>query len=620
MSWLDRAIAWVAPTWGESRARSRLMARHYEAAAFGRRTSGWNRTSTDANAAAAGATLAVMRAQARDLVRNNPWARRGLRRITSDAVGWGIRPKATGRGAKRVMELWKLWAETTQCDAAGRLNFYGLQQLAMRTIARDGEVLIRRRMRLPVDGLAIPMQLQVLEPDFIDTNKSGILGQEGGPIIQGVELDKLGRRVAYWLFDQHPGSISSPMSGAGGGFSLVSRRIPADGILHVFEQERPGQLRGPSWFASVDVRLHDFDEYEDATLIKQKIASCMAAFVTDLDGSGAALGQPGTDSASGQLTDTFEPGMIIPLPVGKQVTMTNPPQSNDHQSFSASALRGVAAGLGTTYADLTGDYSQANYSSERASRISHRGDVESWQWQMLVPQLCEPVWTWMMAALVLAGEPVEAAPAEWSPPPMPILDPDKEASAYNKMIRNGLMTIPQAIRELGYDPTDQLKEIAKTNETLDDLEIELDCDPRRMTAAGQQQLGSPTGGSAAGGKPGDKPAATKPKPSADPAERAPAPEPSDGAASDDSSEETSVKKSPPAKSPDKGAGEVKVFSYHQPFMKAKEIREGIGLPGDVPDGELFSGEFLAKHGGKGAAADGAASSGGADEGETKPAT
>jgi capsid protein len=53
---------------------ARVMARHFEAASVGRRTDGWSRTNTDANRAAAGATLSRLRAQARDLVRNNPWA------------------------------------------------------------------------------------------------------------------------------------------------------------------------------------------------------------------------------------------------------------------------------------------------------------------------------------------------------------------------------------------------------------------------------------------------------------------------------------------------------------------------------------------------------------------
>jgi lambda family phage portal protein len=479
MNLLDRMILWFAPQWGQTRARARLLARHYESASVGRRTEGWSRRATDANSAASGATLALLRAQARDLVRNNPWARRGLRRIVSNTVGWGIQPKANGNGADRVMELWKIWGETTQCDSAGRLNFYGLQRLAMRTIVQSGEVLIRRRMRRLDDGLGIPMQLQILEPDFLDTSMDSMRGAAGGEIVQGVEFDQLGRRVAYWLFDKHPGgqSILSP----------TSTRIPAESILHVFDVERPGQVRGPSWFAAVDVRLHDFDEFEDATLVKQKIAACMAAFVTDLDGTGAAIAKPGTDNTTDQPTDTFEPGTIVSLPVGKSVNFSNPPAATDHQSYSTMALRGIAAGLGVTYEDLVGDYSQVNYSSARMSRLAHQGDVDDWRWNMLIPQLCVPAWGWMLGAMRLAGEDVEDAPAEWTPSPMPILEPALEGAAYQQLVRNGFRTWPQVIRELGYDPRDQLTEIEKLGKELDRRGIAFDCDPRRMTAAGNVQ-------------------------------------------------------------------------------------------------------------------------------------
>lgn len=483
LSWVDRVLLRVAPAWGMRRVRARLsvqlMQRHYEAASSGRRTSGWQRKLTDANAAAAGQTLGLLRAQARDLVRNNPWARRGLRRIVTNTVGWGIRPKATGRDAARLMQAWKSWAETTECDANGRLNLYGIQRLVQRTVVESGEVLIRRRFRLPIDGLSVPMQLQVLEPDYIDTGKDNLVTDAGGKIVQGVEFDAIGRRVAYWLFDRHPGSgeLVNPMS----------RRIAADGVLHIFDGERPGQVRGASWFASVDVRLHDFDEYEDATLLKQKIAACMAAFVTDTDGGGGGLGGDGVDKATGQPLDMFEPGMIIPLPPGKQVTVANPPQASDHQSFSATSLRGVAAGLGVTYEDLTGDYSQVNYSSARMARLAHMADVHDWRWNMLIPQFCAPVWAWMTNALVLAGESLDEQPAMWTPPPMPMLDPDKEGSATTKAVRAGQMTLDEMVREQGYDPDEYWTEYADGLKRLDKLKIVLDSDPRRTSGQGQLQ-------------------------------------------------------------------------------------------------------------------------------------
>jgi lambda family phage portal protein len=386
-----------------------------------------------------------------------------------------------------VTQAWRDWAETTQCDSAGRLTMYGIQALVMRTIVESGEILIRRRWRLPEDKLAVPMQLQVLEPDFLDAGRNGILGDAGGPIIQGVEFDAIGRRVAYWLFDRHPGSLGAFGVGAGS-LNALSQRVSAADVLHVFDQERAGQVRGPSWFASVDVRLHDFAQFEDATLMKQKIAACMAAFVTD-PGDGTAAGLAGTDSKTGLPTETFEPGMILSLPPGKEVTVANPPPATDHQSYSACSLRGIAAGLGVTYEDLTGDYSQVNYSSGRMGRLAHQADVHHWRWNMLIPQFCAPVWGWMQQALTIvdaipAGT---AAPAEWHPAPMAMLDVDKESKAYQQRVRNGQMTWPQMIRELGEDPDALLAEIAAFNQKLDKLGIALDCDPRRMTAAGGVQ-------------------------------------------------------------------------------------------------------------------------------------
>jgi lambda family phage portal protein len=504
MNWLERMIMFVAPTWGQSRARSRFIARHFEAASIGRRTDGWHRLGTDANAAAGGATLHHLRSQARHLARNNPWAKRGLRKLTGNTIGCGIRPKATGRSASKIMERWKTWAETTECDAAGRHTFYGLQWLVFRTMVQSGEVLIRRRFRLPTDGLSVPLQLQVIEPDFIDTSRDtgSTPLANGGEIIQGIEFDAIGRRVAYWLFDRHPGGLGRLVN-------PISKRVPAESVLHVYDCERAGQVRGSSWFAPVDLRLHDFRDFEDATLMKAKIAACMAAFVTDLDGTGTALARPGTDKATGQSTDTFEPGMILNLPPGKEVTIANPPTATDHSSYSATALRGVAAGLGTTYEDLSGDYSQLNYSSWRGARLSHQTDIEAWIEHIILPQMCQPSWMWFLTALQLAGENVELLPAEWHAQPFPILDPDKEATANQKFIRTGIKTWAQVVRENGGDPDAQVKEIAKYNGMFDSNEVVLDCDPRHTNGAGAVQAdpadaaAEPIGAAAAPPDPGD---------------------------------------------------------------------------------------------------------------------
>lgn len=492
---LDRVLLALAPQWGLKRVRSRAIAqlilRHYEAAQPGRRTVNWNRSFADANSAI-GPALTPLRAHARDLVRNNGWARNALRTIANNTVGWGIVPKAVGLAsatqAQKVNDAWKAWANTTECDADGRQTFYGLQKLAMRCIAEAGEVLVRRRRRYPEDGQTVPLQLQVLEPDFLDTTKHGVLGEQGGPIIEGVEFDLLGRRVAYWLWTRHPGANYLTVGQFG------SKRVPASEIAHIYDPERAGQARGITWFAPTIVKLKDFDEYEDATLMRQKIAACFAAFVTDVDGTGTPLG--GKDATQTPPIESIEPGMINYLAPGKTVTFGNPPVANDG-GFSERTLRWIAASMGVTFEDLTGDYSQVNFSSARMGRIKHQANVNDWRWNMLIPQFCDPLWGWFMEAAQVAGLVDEMPKAQWTPPPMAMIEPDKEGLALQRMVRGGSMTFSEMIRQQGDDPEEHFEEYAEDLKRLDALGITLDSDPRKVNQAGQVQ--------STGGAPGEEP-------------------------------------------------------------------------------------------------------------------
>jgi hypothetical protein len=296
------------------------------------------------------------------------------------------------------------------------------------------------------------------------------------------------------------------------------------------------------------------------------------------------------------MIESLEPGHIAKLPPGKTITFAQPPRVQDG-TFSVRSLRRIAVGVNVTYEDLTGDYSQVNFSSARIARLRHWAGVNKWRWRMLIPQLCDRVWLWVMqSAADLEGWP-EVPRAEWSAPPMPILEPDKEGLAYQRLLRVGAKTWPQMVRELGEDPQTQLDEIENFNKEIDRRGIVLDSDPRKTTAAGQQQMTAPAGKPAPAAKPpaeGDADQGDE-KPPEDAANDSPAAADPTADAPHAPDETTAADKEKPVKKPTE---EVRVFAYHQPFMKAKEIREGIGLDGDVEDGELFAGEFLAKHGGK----------------------
>lgn len=492
-NWLDRAVGALSPRTQLARVRARiateLVQRHYEAASTGRRTQNWNRNSGDANTVNGGRSLASLREVARDLVRNNPFAEAGVATIVDHTIGTGIMAKPYPAN-ERAAQRWKRWADTTACDADGRENLAGLQKLVLRTVAESGEVLVRRRMRRLEDGLPIPLQLQVIEPDLLDTAKNIPQLPNGGQIIQGVEFGPLGTRDAYWLYPSHPGSSMQ----FGGSIFPGSKRIPASEVLHVFKRKRPGQVRGVSWLAPVILRLKELDEYEDATLMKQKIAACLAVVTSDVDGSAAALGTG--DDTNNPGVDTLEPGAVLNIPPGRSVDVVQPPSVSEYGRFVTSNLRAIATGMHVTYEDLTGDFSEVNFSSARLARLKHWARVEDWRWQMLVPQFCDPVWAWAMEALQLMGEIDQAPAARWTPPPMPMIEPDKEGLAYQRNIRTGIQSWSESVRERGYDPDELIAEIKSDNDKLDKAGIVLDSDPRRMTQAGQYQS---TGGSATTG-------------------------------------------------------------------------------------------------------------------------
>ena len=483
MYWLDAVTEIFAPRWTLRRIRARMAAdltvRHYEASAVGRRTQGWARSTTDANAAQ-GPSLARVRDSARDLVRNNAYAASALDTIVDDTVGWGIvaAPVKGAPGRDRAAKAWMAWAESTACDAEGRQDFYGLQKQVMRTVVEAGECLIRRRWRRPEDELPLPLQLQVMEPDFLDTTRTGIRLPNGHRIIQGIEYDLLGRRAAYYLLKEHPGAVLAGMSE----FTAASR-IDAREILHVFKPGRPGSARAVSWFANVLVRMKDFDEYEDATLMKQKIAACLAVITSDVDAAVPALGerQAGTPEI-----DALEPGMILNAPPGASITVVDPPAVNEHAVYAQTQLRAIATGLGITYEDLTGDYANMPFSAARMSRLRHSARVQGWRWQMLIPQFCDPAWAWAMEAAQVANLLTSQPRATWTPPPMQMIEPDREGLAMARNIRTGITSLTETLRERGYDPEDLLTEISNDFKLLDKLGLVLDSDPRKMTQQGMR--------------------------------------------------------------------------------------------------------------------------------------
>ena len=476
--WIDNLIGIFAPQAAlrrkEARAALNLIKRDYEAAKFGRRTDGWWTSGTSANTEVLSAGT-KLRDRARDLVRNNPYAKKAVRIFSDNFIGTGIIPEArspSDKLNKQIMKAWEDWV--VYSDAEGDLDFYGLQALIIRSTFESGECFVRCLDReFENDTNLVPIQLQVFESDYLDITKS----DTSGKIRQGIEFDNKGRRTGYWLYKSHPGDSVS------GSSNQASIRIPADEILHIYEKDRPGQIRGVTSFAPVLLRLKNLDDYDDAELWRKKIEACFAAFVIQNSGSeGPTLGSIALhrNSTSDQTRiETFRPGMIEYLKPGEDVRFGSPTGDAHYESYKRSQLHAIAAGLGITYEQLTGDLSQVNYSSLRAGLLEFRRMIETLRWQMFIPMFCEPVWRRFIDRAYIAGliSKIDYS-VNWTAPKFEMIDPLKDAEADTMMMRNGTLTLRKAIANRGFDPDTQIEEIARTNELLDKHSIILDSDPR----------------------------------------------------------------------------------------------------------------------------------------------
>lgn len=468
MNALDQLISWLSPQAGLRRARARAAANvilGYEGVRSDRRQGGWVTSGTSGNAEMS-TSVSKLRDNARDLTRNNPYARRAVREWSKRVVGTGINPRPATGNAKldaTIKQFWDQWS--VRCMSDRRMPFSAAQKLIVSSAFVSGECLVRLWDRRSADKLAVPFQIQVLESDYLDTGKTQTT--DTGYIVHGIQFNRLGAIEGYWLYGQHPGDVvSTNLRG------LTSRFIPADSVLHHIEVDRPGDVRAVSRFAAVMAKLRDLDEMADAVIVRKKIEACLTAFISQPDGvDGPTAGAVATDS-SGNRIETFQPGMVMYGQPGTSAEFFAPTSNSDYSAYKKTELREVAVGLDIPYILLDDNMEAVNYSSFRGGLLAYRDAIEEYRWNWLIPQILDPIWTKFIDTLFMMGEiPEPVYVHEWDPPPFDLLDRGAEAEADRQELQIGKKTWPQLVSERGYNPEAQLAEIAKWKQPLEDAGV-----------------------------------------------------------------------------------------------------------------------------------------------------
>ena len=456
-----------------------LGSRSYGAARIGRLTNDWTTAVSSANKEIKG-DLKTLRARARQLERDNDYVRRYLKALENNVLGsGGIKLQAKAKdfdgtfdsfANNKIERAWASWGKAANCTANGRQTWLDVQRVVLRSVARDGSVLIRK-----LRGYDNPFRfsIQVLESDLLDTDYNAKL-KNGNMVRMGVELDKWERAVAYYILNGHEGDDY------GVGRPTRRDRVPADEIIMPFIAERPHQVTGVPWMTSAMFRLNMLAGYEEAEVTAARVAACKMGFYTKTD---ANEGYQGEQDANGDLVSNAEAGSFEELPAGVNFTSFDPTHPNNaYGTFIKGCLRGISAGLGISYNSLANDLEGVNYSSIRAGLLEEREEWKAVQiW--FIDSVMQPVFDeWLNYALLSNALELPAAKydkfadIEWKPRRWQWVDPLKDTQANVIAVANGFKSRRGIISEAGGDIEDVLDEIAADNQLAESKGVELDTD------------------------------------------------------------------------------------------------------------------------------------------------
>jgi lambda family phage portal protein len=445
-------------------------------------------------------------ARLQDIIRNDAHASTGLDKLVDMIVGPGLnfsaKPDADAlrledrnmvRGLKKDMQTeWRLFANDPRkiCDIQRRLTGNGLLRLLARTWLAMGEAAYVVTLN-DVRGARYETSILTVDPDRICNpyGERDTLTRRGG-----VEMDKNGAPIGYWVRDAHVGDYWAPSEQVSWTYVPRETEWGRPVFVHGFEPLRDGDTRGTSPLIPIVTRLRMLGKFADNELASATINALMAATIeTDMPLDEVAQRmQPQEALNAGfknYIADTYDwyqkhpakvGGVRVPvLRPGSSLKLNNSPrQTTAFPAFESAFLQTVASKLGLAYEQLKGDWTKTNYSSARAALNEVWRTIKRMS-SVFVDQIVTPlqlVWADEAFDKRYLKEP-EGCPlfwdmpgaylnSRWIGPGKGYVDPVKEAEAPGVRIENMISTLEDENAEQGVDLEERLDQIQYEEESL----------------------------------------------------------------------------------------------------------------------------------------------------------
>lgn len=238
-------------------------------------------------------------------------------------------------------------------DIAGRLYGSLMQQMHCRALKRDGDVFIvfHEGYEYPhPNPEGFPLSISLLESDFVPHNKTEYLDN----IVQGIQLNKFGASVGYWMYKNHPGDWQS-------NDDLIY--VPATKVIHSALIKRLGQVRGITLFAPSFERLDGIRDYDNSEMNSALLASNAGMQLrtsSDAPVAGTLKNTPNIlELHPGAVTDDLNAGQWW-----EAIEFKNTPNSQFGPFTELQMRKLAAATAGASYSMITGHFA-GSYSSLR---------------------------------------------------------------------------------------------------------------------------------------------------------------------------------------------------------------------------------------------------------------
>lgn len=411
---------------------------------------------------------------ARSLERDNPYARSFLRELQNNVIGnQGIRlqPKVKNQKGSnlnkkvndQITEAWKKWNKKGNCDVTREYSGIQLDELILRSLARDGGCLLRLYRGFDNDAR---FAVQLISIDCLDLFFNQIQAP-GMRITTGVETNLLGEVTAYHLMRPMEKDLTANQ--------MIGQRIriPASEMIHVWCPMRSDSVREVTWFAPVMTKLRHLDKYEIATSIAARAAAEQQGFFERDSGAVPYEGQG--ETADGELVHESAPGTWTQLPPGvKAVSFPVGQKGDPYKDMRKEMLRSICAGLGSLYPTMAQDLENVNYSS---ARFGKEETIIVWRslQRFFIESVKQRIFeTWLECA-ILAGN-VETSVLQletikdqvsWKPRGFPYINPKDDVTSSIQAISFGLSSHSHELAELGLDREEMFEELSEDKEAAE---------------------------------------------------------------------------------------------------------------------------------------------------------